>query len=742
MLQWSRVLCALTAAVVLVLCTGVSGEGSSGGSRLLRSSYSVSQTHSLKVRQDALVDIVLTIIFHVDPGRVLSGSRKTILSDFGTTKLEGPVTITDGTGRSLVHRMSSNSEGWFKVEFDFAEPVTGPMDYTVKLAYTVSNGICSPLQGSGEARFSLPWAHRWIASVLQSKYEVAFLNPSMDMDSVCIGSSAFRPRCGPSGLSVSGTTAMHEVSGNLHGTYFDWTAPELSLRPCSGGTTSSLFSSPPDDIAAKQKQDTPVVEEDKPQVAMTVGIVAASSSVLLAGAVCICAHKHSAPHRSQKTRQRALEEMVDTPEKKDKLKLDLEEGASDSTVASVRESPTFGQRRPLGASPLGLRSSPVRGSLGNRTDTGAGLGVWDVPEEFEEEEFAALHEKTRTLQFSESPGLEAVRYGKIGNAAEMRNALGGMSAMASISQSDAAQRLRREQAVDIIGIDLGVADANKEFADPFALQDDFDDRIVEDSHTSVSPNGTTMGTRPLVPTMARFSSDALGSPKSTPRATPKNTPKSTPKRSPSSPSMRLAGQIKAAMTGASPSMSPMPRTWEVMEEYGEEDMKEKNQMMGLEAPGSSSSSALCNAWEPMSEFDGEDLDDKNQMLLRAPQTPTRLHDEVGNILQQNFLLPPLPTMGITAPPAGAPSPWKASVLPLMAPAPSPPSAAKNTSKWNRGSKHARNCGGSPSSNWEGMDDACPDTALVMRSSPAHLYDSRDLFSSGQSQRPGQRVIEL
>jgi len=455
----SWLLRAIVAAVVLVVPVGSVGDG-----RRLGAAYSVSQTHSLNVRADGQVDIVLSIVFNVAAGSVLPGSSKTILSDFGIQSIVGPVAATDASGRSLPVRTSSDRSGWLKVAFDFAQPVNGSVTphHLVKLAYTVSNGICAP--SSGLARFGLSWAHRWIVPVLHSRYEVSFANTQMDMSSVCIGASGFRPRCGPSDLTVVGTKAFHKGSGALHNAFFEWAAADVSARQCDasssgGGSDAPTLAPLPEGLAAEA-----IPEEGEPMAAMSLGLVALGSSILVGGAVC--AYGHKARKSRQRERARQAEE-TGVPGKKqlsELMELDVEEGASDSTVATITESPRFTSHRPLSpiaespglgsrgstapltpdrlrqtsqrqqASPAGnmnwfLKGSPPRGSpprgsppAGNRIDTGAGLGAWDVPDEFHEEELSELASLSQNsspdhvVQISEdrpsSHGIDAATYGK------------------------------------------------------------------------------------------------------------------------------------------------------------------------------------------------------------------------------------------------------------------------------------------------------------------------------------------
>merc|ERR1719487_1961002 len=172
---------------------------------------------------------------------------------------------------------------------------------------------------------------------------------------------------------------------------------------------------------------------------MTIGIVAFGSSFLFASVVCVCAHK--APLRGAR-RQGDVETAnpgLGLDVKKDKLELDLED-ASNSTVASSQDiasrrflaeqhsaSPTSSSLSRLSSFPF--RASPQTGSrlggqhgsspAGRSKDTGAGLGTWDVPEEFEEEELTALNQKSLTehsVQVSEhtpaATSVENVLYGK------------------------------------------------------------------------------------------------------------------------------------------------------------------------------------------------------------------------------------------------------------------------------------------------------------------------------------------
>jgi len=500
--QWSLWIRALIAAFVLDL-HGAFGLGSDEHSP--GPAYTVSQTHSLQVREDGLIDVVLSIVFNVAEGTVLPGSSKTILSDFGVQSIVGTVVATS-SGRSLPPvRTSSDSKGWFKVDFDFAEPVHGSVTqhYTVDLAYTVSNGICVP--SSGRSRFGLSWAHLWNVPVLSSRYEITFANTQMDMGTVCIGASGFRLRCGPPDLTVpklDSTKALHRVSGALHDAFFEWpSATTASTRPCLEiGTGSGPTLSPP----ASKTLAAP--EEDPPMAATTLGLAAVGSSLLVGGAVCALANRARRDRQRERECEREAEE--NNLPGKNKLselmeigdKVDLEEGASDSTVPSTTESPTFASRRfaeqpnlrqasPAGtperlrqasnrslASPAGKLNWNLRGSP-QRADTGAGLGAWDVPEEFLDKELAYLSKNSNpeySVHVSEhspaSSRIERAVYGK-----PDRGSAGGSSPSSS-------GRVTRQQAAEMDSsppIQLHVVDKSKA-SDPVAVEADCDDLPVED----------------------------------------------------------------------------------------------------------------------------------------------------------------------------------------------------------------------------------------------------------------------
>jgi len=640
MLTRPRFLCAL-AAIAVFDPPGSSGEGALRDERRLRSGYSVSQKHSLNVREDALIDIVLSIDFNVDAGSVLSGSHKTILSDFGLQSLRGPVSATDGAGRSLPLRTSSNSKGWFKVEFDFSQPVVGTVSphYTVNLAYTVSNGICVP--SAGRARFGLPWAHRWAVRVRESRYEIAFANPSMDMGNVCLGTAGFRPRCGASGLTISGTQAAHKVSGSLHGVFFDWAAPAGSLRSCSGGPIAREGAGvlPPDDEEATSddESDSKLPEDEGQSVAgMSMGIAAMGAGLLVGGAAYTYRKKkriNDAQRWANEVDKADFE--VNTAAWKpgkddDKLALDLESDLADteSTVASDYEKPILPASRRM-AQQIGTMSSvseddsspclssrptspQARTQNGNQMgspqtggskprgkDTGAGIGSWAIPEEFGEQERAALNEiEYAILVTDHSPSIDS--------GTCLQTLLGKASSDTGplpLVLSSSAARAPQEQPVEMLSIELDISDAHSVAPDQFELQEDCKDVAMEDNFVNSSNAQTSES-----PTMALALNDT------------------TSHQLTSADTLRSLGQMEASIAAV----------------------------------------VVSRSWEPMDEFDAKDAVARNTLLQASLPTPAM--DIRADSLPQN-LRSPVPKV-MPAPPA---SPNSLLKPPRMMPA-APPSA--------------------------------------------------------------------
>jgi len=307
------------------------------------------------------VDVVMSIVFQLQPGAVLAGSYKSILFDTSIKSIDGGhVTARDGFGRALPLN-TSDQDGWFRVAFEFAEIVNGSVtpNYAVDLTYTVLNGICK--SSAGLERFSLPWAHRWIVKVTESKYEVEFANAGMDllMDGVCFGGSGFSSKCGHEWMDITRTRASYEVSGSPHSVFFEWAGVRAhpDRRPCSTGDGQNFKDTGgghgkgksaleqvngQKDSGDSQGQGEPALEQaPDSQAAFAVGVVAISSSCLFATVVCACALKMPVK-KGMKTSS-------------DKIsKTNADESAKDPPTPTSQQA-----RRPAKATDLDLEAGPV-----------------------------------------------------------------------------------------------------------------------------------------------------------------------------------------------------------------------------------------------------------------------------------------------------------------------------------------------------------------------------------------------
>lgn len=477
------------AALLVLLFAAVSGVDNDDSLRRPGGVYSVSQKHSLKVREDGLVDVRFSIVFHVAPGRLLSGSGKTILSDFGTQGISGPVAVADETGRILPVETSSNREGWLKVKFDFAEPVNGTVkpDFRVDIDYSITNGVCR--SSASCSRMELPWAHRWLVRVVETTYEITFEAPHEGMDDVCLGSLGFRSRCGGNLFNISGSSASYKVPGALHKVFFDWAGAATDARPCTESVTAApLAQHSPHEVDSSTAAPPEPLKGQTHTGALTLGIVAIGASLLVSGAVCVCAHvapvgglSEAALRNKQAAEDNArFGEMMAPYEYKgklDKLELDLEDNVSEpSTTASAQMSHSSTSQSRRSSS---LQFTPVHSQsgqppllnwsmqdanvakVGSQKDTGAGVGsFWDVPEEFREKEIDDLTPlQHRPIQVSEH-------------------------ARADVMGKPQQQR----HLAEIDSIQISIADGAGVSVDPFAVDTECDDFAVQDDwvHKSAS----------------------------------------------------------------------------------------------------------------------------------------------------------------------------------------------------------------------------------------------------------------
>jgi hypothetical protein len=254
----------------------------------------------------------MSIVFNVKPGSVMTGSHKSILFDTSIKAVDGGhVVATDGSGRVLP-LTTSNQNGWFKVSFTFAEPVNGTETptYVVNLAYTVLNGICKST--SGFEHFSLPWAHRWVAQVKDSKYQIEFSNSDMNllMGAACFGASGFPIRCGQPGMVVNQTRASYATTGSPYNVFFEWAgvhaAPDRRFCNEADGQPQSTTGQSGDN-------QIPVQAPAREAAAnLTIGIAALGSSCLFASIVITCACKLPVKTKGGKSRSYAKPKAEDT----------------------------------------------------------------------------------------------------------------------------------------------------------------------------------------------------------------------------------------------------------------------------------------------------------------------------------------------------------------------------------------------------------------------------------------------
>jgi hypothetical protein len=663
----------------LAVVAGLFSEGTFDvADRRLNFAYSVSQTHSFTVRNDKLIDVEFTMVFHIPSGSTLTGSSKTILSDIGLQSIVGDVKATDASGRVLQTSMDDNGS-WLRVTFDFAETIDGTTtpEYIVTLAYSVSNAIC--MISPGRARFDFPWAHRWVARVDESKYEIAFEDPDINLQTVCLGMTGFRSKCGSPALTVGGSSGFLAassgwISGMYHGANFHWSANGNSFRSCEGSSEVQVSTDPPTAAVNTGNTMLPDADEGDSNVAMTLGVAAiGGGSLVFASLVCLCAHR--APVRGARRLQESDDERPATlpfPSKKksDKLVLELDLEDTNSTVASVRELTIGGKRYSVDPSaslqpPAAQDYNLSHGTA--RRDTGGGLGNWNVETEFEQEELAELHsERLHEYSIQVSEHSPATRNGRFIDTAV---SYGKPSSQRSHDTDPLSPKsIRREKsAKSMKAIELDVAEDFKEPTSPGRL-------LVEEGPLrrtgAIEAREAALAAEP--PSMSRswesgdFNGEDCPPPIPFPAELLHEDGRGKPKKKKSS---RKTGHSEVTMSSAS---SRGPTSWEAPDEFDVEDLQDhamaNRTTQAMSAPiasAPSSSPRSQGGWAASAEFEDEDVI-AHGFMLQSSEQPTKMSEQAdaGFILQQNFLLPPMRNYVPAAPPAiGGASSLKVATLP-------------------------------------------------------------------------------
>jgi len=256
--SWGGLLIAAAACCLPTAAPAPAGEGACpwpSTEHFLEGGHTVSQKLSFGVHPSGEIGARMAITFKVEEGSMLTRSEKTILSNIpGASVKDGHVKVTDERGRELAssckwstgeRAQDSRRASWFKVLFEFPEPVRGSVSrlYTVYLEYTVLRGLCTEGPG-GMERFDFPWAHKWVARVTDSSYKIDFPNHTsteLDMEGVCFGGKGMHAICGTSRLDVpiNGSSAYIGIAGYVHAPYFKWSLPRAAEMSW-GGTGAEL----------------------------------------------------------------------------------------------------------------------------------------------------------------------------------------------------------------------------------------------------------------------------------------------------------------------------------------------------------------------------------------------------------------------------------------------------------------------------------------------------------------------
>mmetsp|Transcript_37690 Transcript_37690/g.70490 ORF Transcript_37690/g.70490 Transcript_37690/m.70490 type:complete len:635 (+) Transcript_37690:57-1961(+) len=255
--------------------------------------YTVSQKHVFHIHDSGKVDVLMSIVFQLSPGEILSSTYKSILSDTSLKTVEGAVKATDHSGKSLEVN-TVDRKGWLIANFVFPEVINGSItpNYTVNLEYRILQSICESHKGYEKLFF--PWAHRWRVNVAKSTYVIKFSKVMKNaMDTVCVGATGWRSFCGKKHLKIDQTTAEYSVDGFLHGSFFEWASP-LDLAAghlCEGGAvTTPQPRAKRRNASAREEGDSQSSQSNNsPSTALIIVLTIAVSACCFAASMLFCA---------------------------------------------------------------------------------------------------------------------------------------------------------------------------------------------------------------------------------------------------------------------------------------------------------------------------------------------------------------------------------------------------------------------------------------------------------------------
>lgn len=252
----------------------------------------------------------------------------------------------------------SSTDSCGAIEFRPETPVTDGDQLTVKVTYEVKEIVCINSEND-KARLSLDWTSDWEPGwwVKHSTYRLCTHHPDAPCKS-SVGNLGPRPCLGERASgdkrwktsSKCGHTV--EVAGALFTPYFEWSTASSTSLQCNIAED--------DEQAEQETSKTSGLEDleeaeitDNSLVPIFIAVAAFAASVVFAGIVCVLAHK--VPVRRMEGSSDAKNAI--TFHWKDKLDI-ISDDTSDSTVASVRDSPKHNLRRNGGATST-PRASPI-----------------------------------------------------------------------------------------------------------------------------------------------------------------------------------------------------------------------------------------------------------------------------------------------------------------------------------------------------------------------------------------------
>lgn len=164
---------------------GDGGDGSPGlaaAPRRLKDISLSSNENAFVVNVKNEVEVTSKFTFKIGSGDTQSWAKKSIsLNAMEMPALASSIKAVDGAGKNLATSISTTGDGtydkiqWLTINLD--EPVTGPIEHSVTLSFTVPNGICTDVNRGGRSYIPGRWASKWSLPVSTSTMSIKFDTP-------------------------------------------------------------------------------------------------------------------------------------------------------------------------------------------------------------------------------------------------------------------------------------------------------------------------------------------------------------------------------------------------------------------------------------------------------------------------------------------------------------------------------------------------------------------------------------